>query len=164
MTDCRDTPEGWACGAQRLDTLGARLRAAGFRLSYHNHDFELGRFDDDPRSKLDRLYEETGAENLYAELDLGWLQAGGADPVEYIRRYAGRCPLLHVKDVRGQREAGQVRFAELGRGVVDWPAVFEAARECGVEWCIYEQDQDFASGDPLASAEESYKFLKTHLG
>ncbi|HIJ65570.1 MAG TPA: sugar phosphate isomerase/epimerase [Candidatus Hydrogenedentes bacterium] len=164
MNDCREPLDAWVRGARRLDALGAKLRAAGLQLSYHNHDFELGAFEDDPRPKLDILYEETAPENLCAELDLAWVYAGGADPVAYVRKYAQRCPLIHVKDLRAERKEGRVQFAELGRGVLDWPAIFDAARESGVEWCIYEQDQDFSTGDPLDSAQVSYAFLKEHLG
>jgi hypothetical protein len=36
MDDCKATLKDWLSGARRLDTLGARLRAVGMRLSYHN--------------------------------------------------------------------------------------------------------------------------------
>jgi len=161
MSDCRDSLEGWRRGVKRLDILGAKLRDVGIRLSYHNHDFELKTFPEDPRPKLDILYEECAPDNLYAELDVAWLDVGGADPAEYIRKYPRRCPLIHAKDLKPERKDGQVQFTELGRGVLDWPDILAAACEAGVEWCIYEQDT--CEGDPLDSVRISFEFLNKQL-
>jgi len=162
MEECRDTLEGWLAGARRLDTIGAKLRAEGLRYSYHNHAFEFERFDGDPRCKLDILYDATSAKNVYAELDTAWVYVGGADPAAYLRRYAGRCPVIHVKDavLHGAAD-GSAKLVELGRGELDWPSVFDAARRAGVEWCVYEQDD--CDGDPFESAQVSYDFLRVHL-
>lgn len=158
MNDCRDTLEAWLRGARRLDEVGAKLRAAGMRLSYHNHAFELETFPEDPRPKLDILYEETSPENLCAELDTAWIQVGGADPAAYLRKYAGRCPIIHVKDLAEKPDwRGRPIFTPLGRGVLDWPDIFAAAREAKVEWLAYEQDT--CEGDPFDSVKISYEFL-----
>ena len=162
MDECRDTLDGWLGGARRLNTLGAKLRAEGLRYSYHNHAFEFEYFDTDPRYKLDILYGATSPVNVYAELDTAWVYIGGADPAAYLRRYAGRCPVIHVKDAQLRAKPdGSPKLVELGRGELDWPDVFEAAREAGVEWLIYEQDE--CDGDPFDSARVSYEFLRAHL-
>lgn len=161
MQECRDSLDAWRRGAARLDALGTRLRQAGMRLSYHNHAFELEHFAGDPRTKLDILYEETAADCLYAEFDTAWLAAGGADPAAYIRKYAGRCPLLHVKDLAATPDAaGKPVFTPLGQGVLDWPAIFDAAEEAAVEWYIYEQDT--CEGDLFEALRISYEFLAAH--
>ena len=164
MKECWDTLEGWLDGARRLNELGAKLRGEGMRLSYHNHDREFQRFEDDPRCKLDILYEETEPENLKAELDTCWVYVAGADPVTYIRKYAGRCPVIHVKD-RAPESAiaeGKAPFTPLGQGVLNWEEIFVAARESEVEWCVYEQDQ--YDGDVFDAVKTSYEFLQKHLG
>jgi len=161
MSDCLDSIDAWRRGAARLDALCARLRGAGMRLSYHNHAFELERFAGDPRLKLDILYEETDATHLCAEFDTAWLAVGGADPAAYIRKYAGRCPLLHVKDLAPARDApGRPVFTPLGQGMLDWAAVFDAAEEAAVEWYIYEQDA--CDGDVFDALRRSYEFLAAH--
>ena len=163
MGDCKDSLEDWLRGAARLDAVGARLRGAGMRLSYHNHASEFEMYPGDDRCKLDILYESTAPENLCAELDVAWVHAGGADPGAYVRKYAGRCPLLHVKDMKAERnEKGGPIFVPLGQGVLDWPDVFAAAREAGVEWCIYEQDS--CEGDLFDAVRASYEFLRENLG
>ena len=160
MDDCRDSLEDWKRGAKRLDAVGAKLRAQGVRWSYHNHAFEFEKFPGDERAKLDILYAETSPGHLYAELDLAWVAVGGADPAAYLRKYAGRCPVIHAKDVAaGYLDGGPV-FTPLGRGSLDWQDVLLAAREAGVEWLIYEQD-NAGDGDLWDAVRISYEFLKS---
>ncbi len=161
MQDCRESSEAWLRGAKRLDTLGAKLNSAGMRLSYHNHDSEFRTFEGDTQRALDVLYEATGAKNLYAELDLAWVRVGGADPAAYMRKYAGRCPLIHAKDLAQERRDGHAVFTPLGEGVLDWPSIFDAGREAGVEWYIYEQDT--CDIDPFECAQISFEFLKANV-
>lgn len=158
MSDCKESLEAWLRGAARLDALGARLWDVGLRLSYHNHAFEFETFPEDDRAKLDILYAATSPEHLYAELDTAWVHVGGADPAAYIRKYAGRCPVIHVKDVDAvPREDGGVEFAPLGEGLLDWPSIFAAGGEAGVEWYIYEQDS--GREDVWDYVRKSYAFL-----
>jgi len=162
MADCLDPLEAWLRGAARLDAVGARLKVEGIRLSYHNHASELETFPADTRRKLDILYQAASPENLFAELDTAWLQVGGVDPAGYIRKYKNRCPVIHVKDLVAMPEKnGRVEFPPLGQGILDWPAIFSAAKESGVEWYIYEQDP--CQGDPFDSVRISYQFLKDNL-
>ena len=48
---------------------------------------------------MDILLESTDPSLVFFEPDVYWIEWGGADPVEYLRRYAGRCPYVHLKDV-----------------------------------------------------------------
>src|SRR5271157_4957442 len=94
MNDCKANLEGWLKGAKRLDALGAKLRDAGMRFSYHNHNFEFEKFPGESRCKLDILLQSTRPENVKAEFDLAWVFIGGADPATYIRKYQGRSPVI----------------------------------------------------------------------
>lgn len=162
MGDCRDTLEAWLRGARRLDAIGARLKEIGLRLSYHNHDFEFGAFDGDPRRKIDILYEATAPHRLYAEWDVAWVQVGGADPADYLRRYTGRSPVIHMKDIAAQPKDGHAWFVPLGTGILDWSSIFAAGEAAGVEWYIYEQDT--CDGDIFDDIRISYEFLKGAVG
>ncbi len=140
--------------ARILDTAGAALRAAGIRLCYHNHAHEFVVFDG--ICALDLLYATAAPENLAAQLDVFWVVYGKADPVALLKKYAGRCPLLHVKDKAP--EGTKPIFANLGQGEISWKPVFEAARSAGVEWYIVEQDE--CPGDSLESARIGAGFMK----
>lgn len=155
--DRRQTQEDWLALAAALDQLGARCKEDGMRLSYHNHSFEFVRFDG--RYALDLLYENTSPEHLYAEIDTYWVKHGGADPVEYIAKYAGRLPILHIKDMAGDEDRS---FAEIGSGILDWPAIHRAAVKAGVEcYCV---EQDRCASDSLDSARISFEFMQELLG
>lgn len=161
MNDCKATLKDWLRGVRRLDDLGAKLRAAGLRLSYHNHAVEFERFPDDDRPKLDILLESSKPGNLYAELDLAWAYVAGVDPAAYIRKFKGRCPVVHAKDVVRAKAGRQQAFKPLGQGELNWPEIFAAGDEAGIEWYVYEQDS--GEGSPFDYARTSYEFLKKHL-
>ena len=162
MKDCTASLEAWLRGAARLNAVGERLRSVGMRLSYHNHAGEFAKFPEDPRCKLDILLEATSPENLCAEIDTAWVQVGGADPAAYLRKCKGRCPVIHVKDLAREPGPGKSRFVPLGQGLLNWPDIFAAGKEAGVEWYVYEQDS--CDGDPFVAVRESYEFLKKTLG
>ena len=161
MNDCKADLEAWLRGARRLDELGAKLRAAGLRLSYHNHNFEFEKFPGDNRRKLDILMEATKPENLCAELDLAWVLVGGADPAAYIRKCKDRCPVVHAKDVVLAKNGKKQQFKPLGQGEQNWPEIFAAGDKAGIEWYVYEQDS--GEGSPFDFAQASYEFLAKHM-
>ena len=155
MKDCTKDLESWLKGAKRLDDLGAKLRAAGMRLSFHNHSMEFQKFPNDPRTKHEILMEATKPENLCAELDLAWAATAGVDVPAYMRKLKGRMPLVHAKDVTlgGPKHI----LKPLGQGDLKWPEIFAAGREAGVEWYIYEQDN--GEGSPFDYTKASYDWL-----
>lgn len=129
--DERNDPEGLG---RRMNEIGRQVREAGLTFSHHNHAFEFDDVNGTPF--LDRLLAATDPENVSLELDVFWVIKAGADPYEYFRRYAGRIPLVHVKDMT---EEGT--FADVGEGVLDIPALCQAATEAGARWLIVENDQ-----------------------
>ena len=64
----------------------------------------------------------------------------------------------HVKDmaVTPQREQ---RFAEIGEGNLNWPAILDACEAGGVEYALVEQDQCY-DRTPLESLATSYRNLQ----
>lgn len=161
MDDCKNTLTAWLNGARRLDGLGAKLRDAGFRLSYHNHAFEFETFPGDDRQKLDILMESTKPGNLCSELDLAWAYVAGVDPAARIRKYKGRCPVVHAKDVVKAKDGRPQQFKPLGQGELNWSENFAAGDEAGVEWYIYEQDS--GEGSPFDYVHASYEFLAKQM-
>ncbi|MBB6734273.1 sugar phosphate isomerase/epimerase family protein [Cohnella zeiphila] len=142
--------------AERMSRIGERCRARGATFLYHNHDWEFQRYDGD--YALDLILRETDPELVKLELDTYWVRKGGEDPVAFMGKLAGRCPLLHIKDM----EAGEEQFfAEIGEGILDFPAIAEAAERIGTEWLVVEQD--LCRRDPLDSLAISYRNL-TKLG
>lgn len=156
MNDCKKDLAAWLQGAKRLDTLGGKLHDVGMRLSYHNHTFEMESFPGDPRRKLDILMET--AKNVNMELDVAWAFEAGVDPAAQLRKYPGRCPVIHIKDIVRPKDGQKFHFEPLGQGEVNWKEVFAAGKESGVEWFVYEQDAGV--GSPFDYAKASFDFLK----
>jgi len=146
-------PEGLKRFLAELAPVAEALAAEGMDFSYHNHNHELAPMG--RKSWLESLYEQADPAELKAEIDTYWIQAGGSDPADWIRRCAGREPLLHLKDMTVTPD-GQQRFAPVGEGNLNWPAILEAARQGGVEWCLVEQDDCYGQ-DPFRCLEISYR-------
>lgn len=150
--------EGGAAGytsfAKEASAVAAKLAEHGFTWSYHNHSFELEKFDG--RTALAILYEESDPKHFLGEIDTYWIQHGGGDPAQWIADLKGRIKLLHLKDMSVLNR--QPVMAEIGEGNLNWPRILSAAAESGVEWYIVEQDT--CQRDPFESLAISYRNLK----
>lgn len=147
--------DGVARFVDELGPIAERLASAGMDFSYHNHNHELVKYDG--VTWLERLYSTASPAVLKAEIDVYWIQAGGADPAYWVKKCAGREPLLHLKDMIVTPEREQ-RFAEIGEGNLNWEAILAAAKESGVRWYLIEQDQCY-DRDPFESLAISYRNL-----
>lgn len=116
-----------------LEKASAMVRAAGMQYGYHNHDYEFAKVDG--KAVIDIWLERIPAEHMLAEFDLGWVHLGGARPADYVSRYAGRVPLVHIKDFGANQEE-----TDLGKGEVDFRSVFEIAEQSGILYYIVEQE------------------------
>ena len=156
--------------------LGKKANELGMKLCYHNHDFEFVKVDGE--YALDILYKEVSADLLQTELDTCWVNVGGENPAEYLRKYAGRAEILHLKDFVGSKSenmyaligidedekketGGKFEFRPVGSGVQNFPAILAAAEESGVEWVVVEQDMPSMDKTPMECAEMSINYLKS---
>lgn len=146
---------GYKKFAQEATEVGRKFAAAGLTFGYHNHNFEFQKFGN--RTALQLILEETDPQAVQLEIDVYWVQAGGADPAEWIRKAKGRIDLIHVKDMA--IEGREQKFAEVGEGNLNWAAILEAGRESGTRWYIVEQDRTY-DRDPFDSLKISFNNLK----
>lgn len=154
----RGSEAGFKRFAQEASAVGEKLARAGLTFSYHNHSFEFVRFGS--RTGLEILYAESDPRYLQAEIDTYWVQHGGSDPADWVRRMKNRMPVVHLKDMTVVNEGGEIKqiMAEVGEGNLNWPAVIAACREAGVEW--YAVEQDFCRRDPFESLKISHQNLQ----
>ncbi len=146
--------EGFAQFAKDASETARRLAEGGIRFVYHNHNFELEKFGD--RTGLQILYEDSDPAVFLSEIDTYWVQAGGGSPAAWLKKTAGRIPIIHFKDMAFRD--GQAVFAEIGEGNLDWPTIIAAAQAGGCEYAFIEQD-DCYDRTPLESLEISYRNL-----
>ena len=135
----------------------AILKENGIRFGYHNHDFEFMKLDNG-QTVLDYFYENTNPENVFAEIDVHWVTRGGSSPATWIRKVAGRMPVIHFKDFA--RLSDGPHFCEIGEGNLDWPEILKACRETGVRWYSIEQDREMPGRGIFESMKISYENLK----
>ncbi len=147
----------WTKLVPELKDVCARAAEAGLRILYHNHAYEFEMKVGD-RYALDYIYDNIPAEHLKAQIDTYWVKTGGEDPVAYVRKYAQRIPLLHIKDRAPKPQDETCPFAEIGHGVLDWDGIFAAAQGGAIEWYLVEQDR--WTRPSLESAGMSIEYLR----
>ena len=148
--DSGDTPEAFI---EKYLPVAKKLSAGGVKFMYHNHDQEFKKVGG--RLIFDILAEAFSPELMGFTVDTFWIQAGGADPAAWIRKFAGRVPCIHLKDFAYGR-----KFAVIGEGNMNFDAIFSAAADSGVEYMLVEQDDCYGE-DPFECLERSYHYLKS---
>jgi len=139
------TVEGTASLANILNDAGRAMQAQGLQLGYHNHNFEFSITFGDGRTMFDTVASAVQPQLVRFELDLYWVVAGGADPVEVIGRYGDRIAMLHVKD-----RTRDGKFADVGEGTIDFGQIF-ATRP----FSYYVVENDEPDGSSIGSINDS---------
>jgi len=122
----------------------------GLKFGIHNHWWEFlqveGRY-------VYQVMLEHLDPAIFFEVDTYWIKAAGVDPVQVVREFGPRAPLLHIKDGPAIRDAPQLA---IGDGVMDVPGIIQAA-EGAAEWLIVELDH--CATDMMEAVERSYQYL-----
>lgn len=134
-----------------------KIEAAGLKIAYHNHAFELTTPYDESRNVLDYMIEACPTWLFTA--DVYWLAFGNCDPAEYLRKIGGeRLINVHFKDMSAREDRS---ICACGDGVIDFAALTAVCAELGVQNILVEQDNanTFESGD-IAQMERSFAHLR----
>ncbi len=149
----------WQRTAATLNERAAALKPFGIVVGYHNHNIEFAPVDG--TTGWDVLVAETDPRLVHFEVDIGWVSAGGLDPVAFLRKHAGRCRWMHVKDVKASTQTNFVLGmdpTEVGSGRLDWARILPAARAAGVEHFYLEQEPPFTM-PRIEAAAKGFTFL-----
>lgn len=170
----RPGTDGFDGVLETIKSFGKKCADNGLTLLYHNHDFEFIKMPDG-RYGLDYMYETVDASLLATELDCCWVNVAGEVPTEYIKKYAGRCPVVHLKDFTGvksdnmynliglketAKETSAFEFRPVGYGKQDVPSIIKAAIASGANYLVVEQDQP-GEQTALEAVEMSRNYLKS---
>jgi sugar phosphate isomerase/epimerase len=154
----------WRSNAEALNRIGRLARERGLRFGYHNHAAEFLPYEGQVAfHELERL---TDPELVEFELDIGWAAAAGKDPVHVLEHHGARVTQLHIKDLAtGERVDGRIAAdlttVPIGRGTIDWPAVFATAgRHARIDNWFVEQEPPFVQ-PPLEGMRASLAYLTT---
>lgn len=166
--------------ASRLQKLALSLKAKCIHLHYHNHSHEISK-EFRGESMMNLLLDL--APDLYWQVDVGWVTAGGGDLTEYLAKWQGRITMLHIKDIMPSKmltknsqnpkikaidgletvvggaasKDGQPEF--MGQGVVDFASIFAQAKAQGIDFFIIENDNP-ANADNFISSGR--KLVESH--
>ena len=130
-------------------------------FAYHNHNVDFEKFNG--VVAFDVLLQHTDPAFVDFEMDCFWVTRAGYDPVAYLEKYPGRFPLLHIKDERRHYPptttgpTPRAAFAPVGRGIIDWKRIFEAAHKSGLKHYFVGQDQ--CELPPFEAIQISYNYL-----
>ncbi len=163
---------------ETIAKLGEIAKKYGITLLYHNHDFEFTKVDGE--YGLDILYKRVPKEFLETELDTCWVNVGGEIPAEYIAKYNGRTPVVHLKDFymsgklpkhlyaligideeEKEDEPSTFEFRPVGHGMQDMPAILEASVASGAQYVVVEQDEPSMGLSRMESIKASREYLKS---
>lgn len=142
--------------AKDMEKISQILAKDGIKLYYHNHHVEFVKLEGD---YIIDLLEEY-APSVGFEIDVHWVQRGGNNPVDIIHRMDEKIDLLHLKDYIlmplsaedfdfskmdefMKTFTGNIRFAEVGEGTLNWDEIIKAGLESKTKYFIIEQDDTY---------------------
>ena len=150
--------EGWEKVTEKFNECGAICKKNGIGFAYHNHAYSFKPFTG--MIPHDFLMENTDPDLVDHQMDIYWVVAGGADPIEYLQKYPNRFRLCHVKDRLKSAEPGEGEVScDLGTGSIDFPKVLKVAADNGMQYFILEQER-YDNSTPLKSAKVGADYLK----
>ena len=142
------SPEGLDVFLRELRDLEKTLAKYGQKLCFHpvSADFQAVPGMNAVEYLLEKLPE------MALCLDLYHLNRCCEDMPGFIRRYAGRIPMVHFKD---SDENG--KLVPAGQGTVRWEGVMEACEAAGVIWGFAEQET--WEGDPYEALSQALAWM-----
>jgi len=110
-----------------FNEAGKIAKAAGLKFGYHNHEGEFARVKpggtasvfgrhgfgkdvQDVEVIYDSMIKHTDPSLVFFELDVYWAVMGQNDPVAYMKKYADRIQVLHIKDKAILGQSGMMNF------------------------------------------------------
>jgi len=145
--------DDWKQVADNLNKGGVICKKEGIKLLFHNHDIEFRITEG--QIPFDLLMTQLDPALVNIELDLYWIAKGGQSAIEYIKKYPGRYPVFHVKDMNNLTD---MDFACPGSGCIDFAAIFKHNKTAGAKHFIVEHDRP---ENPEECVYSSIKYLSS---
>ncbi|MBN2450863.1 MAG: sugar phosphate isomerase/epimerase [Lentisphaeria bacterium] len=152
--------DDWVRMAGFFNQLAASLKPHGMLTGYHNHHTEFQVRDG---GRPWDAFFGNAAPDVIMQLDLGNAMHGGAEVMQILRDYPGRCQTIHLKPYSrkaAETGGGHAGFRPIiGDDDVPWNEVFRFCETAGrTEWYIVEYESD--AYPPLEAVERCLKALK----
>jgi sugar phosphate isomerase/epimerase len=144
--------DGWKTVAETLSAADAKLKPAGMKCGFHNHQLEFTPIEG--KRPMDVLAENT-PKSVVLQLDVGTCREAGSDPVAWINANPGRIQSIHCKDWK----PGEGYEVLVGEGTSPWKEIRKAAETKGGVDCYLIEQEGYKLGE-LETAEACLKAWK----
>lgn len=137
-----------------LPYVDKKVKEYGFNYAIHLHGPDIATYPDadDVWNHVKDLDPRIGM-----CLDIGHDTRNGKDPVADLKKYQSRVFDMHIKDVTAATKQGYT--VEMGRGIIDIPALVNMLREVGYTGvCSLEYEKDMS--DPFMGIAESIGYFR----
>ena len=157
-------PGGYYRYTQFVKPIVEKFYKEGLKFAYNVQMHEFIKYEG--VHGFDVIFNNTCPKSFNFILDTYWLKHAGVNPVDYIRKVAGRMNVCRFRDMK-IRPGVEDFFTplrhecEVGEGTYPFASIIEAVKETGVEWISVRQD--FFTRDPFLSLRISYENLKSML-
>jgi len=139
--------------ADRFNEAGRRARERGIWIAFHNHAGDQRPIDG--VIPYDVFVQQTDPDVVRHQLDTGNCAMAGHGPLTYMQRFGSRYTMFHIKDVP---QLGATRDAELGTGIIDFPALLTAIGDLDGKHLFVEQET--YPGTPFESVRRDYDYMR----
>jgi sugar phosphate isomerase/epimerase len=129
------TLSDWARAADDLNRIGEQVQKAGMQMGFHNHNFEFKEIDG--VLVYDHLMQRLDAKLVQMQFQVSVISLG-YEAATYLNKYPGRFLSLHLQDWSSEEN----KQVPVGKGVVNWPKLFAAAKTAGVRNYFVELGMD----------------------
>lgn len=142
-----------------FNAAGKVLSDAGITLAYHAHGYEFRPFEGG--TLFDLMARE--ATHYKFEMDVYWVQHGGADPLALLNRYPDKFALFHLKDMEKGVQGNQTGHEDvetnvvLGTGQIDIAGLVKRGAELGIRYMFIEDE----SSRVVEQVPQSLEFLRS---
>jgi sugar phosphate isomerase/epimerase len=131
MNTWAGTVDGLKAECDLMNKIGAEANKRGLKFGYHNHNFEFATIAGTNQIYEDFLIANTDPDKVFFQMDVYWITVGGQDPVAYLKKYADRFKVLHIKDEYVVGESGKIDYKAIFKqfyknGYKDWFVELEA--------------------------------------
>lgn len=144
-----------------FNQVGEQFAKEGITLTYHPHGYEFAKSG--TGTPMDYMLEN--AKHFKFNMDVFWVQMGGADPLAIMKKHPGKFPQLHLKDRkkgtpgspdgRGDVETNVV----LGTGDIDIAGLIREAKKQGTQFLVIEDE----SSRSVQQIPQSVAYIKSIL-
>ena len=153
--------EWWEMIVKFYAKAGEMAAARGCKVGYHNHQWEHQE-QTHGTSMWNYFFSNTPA-SVCMEQDVGWTVTAGGDPCEWFKKFPGRSPTIHAKEVFAKGAPGILgRPGNNADGTprkgVDWDKLFVATDADNVQWYVVECE---TNPKTLESVRGSIWFLRS---